>query len=106
MLDHYVVFRPFEGKEQDLSAALREFAADIAGLDCLHESTWGENTNPSGLKHGYTHGLFARLTSEEALRSDYWNHPAHQKLLGKLDELCADRFALDYPSHVDSSRAV
>jgi hypothetical protein len=46
------------------------------------------------------------LTSEEALRSDYWNHPAHQMLLGKLDELCADRFALDYPSDVDGSRAV
>jgi hypothetical protein len=43
------------------------------------------------------------LTDEHALRTVYWNHPAHQTLLGRLDELCADRFALDYPS--DGGRA-
>ena len=96
MLDHYVVFRPHPGREKDLTAALAEFTAAIDGLDCLHEITCGENVNPSGLKHGYTHGCFARLTSEQALKTDYWDHPAHQRLLGQLDELCEDRFALDY----------
>ena len=99
MLDHYVVFRPLEGNGPALSAALRTFAADIAGLDCVRDLTWGENTNPSGLKHGYTHGCFVRLTSEAALRGEYWNHPAHQRLLGELDRLCDDRFAVDYTSH-------
>ncbi|WP_445183269.1 Dabb family protein [Pseudonocardia sp. Cha107L01] len=96
MLDHYVVFQPHRGREEELSAALRDFAAGITGLTCVQDFTWGENTNASGLKHGYTHGCFARLTGEAALRGDYWNHPAHQKLLGRLDELCIDRFALDY----------
>jgi hypothetical protein len=100
MLDHYVVFQSQRGREEELSTALRDFAADITGLTCVHEFSWGENTNASGLKHGYTHGCFVRLTDEAALRSVYWNHPAHQKLLGRLDELCSDRFALDYPVSV------
>jgi hypothetical protein len=100
MLDHYVVFQPHRGREEELSTALRDFAGDITGLTCLKDFSWGENTNASGLKHGYTHGCYARLTGEAALRGDYWNHPAHQKLLGRLDELCIDRFALDYPVSV------
>jgi hypothetical protein len=98
MIDHYVVFRPFEGSEKSLSGVLREFSSVISSLDCVLDITWGENTNPLGLKHGYTHGCFVRLTGEEALRSDYWNHPAHQKLLGECDRLCADRFVVDYLS--------
>jgi hypothetical protein len=96
MLDHYVVFQPHPGREKDLTAALREFSEGIKSLDCLQDLSYGENINQSGLKHGYTHGLFGRLTSEQALKTDYWHHPAHQRLLGLLDELCADRFALDY----------
>lgn len=96
MVDHYVVFQPHQGREKDLTAALKEFAEGIAGLECLHDFTYGENINQSGLKHGYTHGCFARLASEQALKTDYWHHPAHQRLLGLLDDLCADRFALDY----------
>jgi hypothetical protein len=96
MLDHYVVFRPHPGREKDLTAALTEFATAIGGLGCLHELTAGENINASGLQRGYTHGCFARLTSEQALKTDYWHHPAHQRLLSQLDELCEDRFALDY----------
>jgi hypothetical protein len=103
VLNHYIVFRPREGSEAAIGDALREFAAAITGLECVQELTWGENSNASGLKHGFTHGCFVRLTSEEALRSDYWNHPAHQRLLGELDRLGADRFAVDYPSAMNRS---
>jgi hypothetical protein len=96
MLDHYVVFQPHPGREKDLTAALREFGEGIKSLECLHDFSAGENINQSGLKHGYTHGCFARLTSEQALKTDYWLHPAHQRLLGLLDDLCVDRFAVDY----------
>jgi hypothetical protein len=68
MLDHYVVFQPHRGREEELSTALRDFAGDITGLTCLKDFSWGENTNASGLKHGYTHGCYARLTGEAALR--------------------------------------
>jgi hypothetical protein len=101
MLDHYVVFRPFEGSEAAVGDALREFASVITGLACVRDITWGENTNASGLKFGFTHGCFVRLTDEEALRSEYWNHPAHQKFLGQLDRLRTERFAIDYPSTVE-----
>jgi hypothetical protein len=103
MLDHYVLFRPAEGSEAALGEALREFASVITGLACVQDLTWGENTNASGLERGFTHGCFVRLTDEEALRSAYWNHPAHQKLLGELERLHTDRFAVDYPSTVERS---
>ncbi|MCU1629935.1 MAG: Dabb family protein [Pseudonocardia sp.] len=97
MLDHYVVFRPRAGKEDELSAALEKFGSAIAGnMPCLVEFTWGPNVNQSGLDHGFTHGCFARLTTQASLKEEYWIHPAHQALLGVLDELCEDRFALDY----------
>lgn len=100
MLDHYVAFRPSEGSEAAVGEALREFASAITVLACVHDLTWGENTNSSGLQRGFTHGCFVRLTTEEALRSEYWNHPAHQKLLSELERLHTDRFAVDYPSTV------
>jgi hypothetical protein len=97
MLEHYVVFKPRSGRAEDLTSALAEFATGIDGtLPCLLELTWGPNTNPSGLAHGYTHGLYSRLTTEASLREEYWVHPAHQRLLSLLDDLCDDRFALDY----------
>jgi hypothetical protein len=101
MLDHYVVFRPAEGTGAAVADALRRFASVITELSCVQDITWGENTNASGLRHGYTHGCFVRLTNAEALRSEYWNHPAHQKLLDDLDTLNTERFAVDYPSMVD-----
>jgi hypothetical protein len=97
MLEHYVVFKPREGRADDLTSALAEFAAELDGtLPCLLEFTWGPNTNASGLAHGYTHGGFARLATEASLTEEYWVHPAHQRLLTLLDDICEDRFALDY----------
>lgn len=96
-MEHYVIFKPHPGKHAELLEALERFGAGVSGsLPCLLELTWGANTNPSGLARGYTHSCFARLTSEESLKEEYWIHPAHQRLLGELDELCEDRFALDY----------
>lgn len=97
MLEHYVVFKPHPDRTTELETALAAFTAALAGtLPCLLELSWGANTNPSGLRHGYTHGCFARLTTPDSLTGEYWNHPAHQQLLGRLDALCEDRFALDY----------
>jgi hypothetical protein len=97
VLEHYVVFKPHPQRADELAAALSEFASGVAGtLPCLLELSWGENTNPSGLRHGYTHSCFARLTSQRSLTEEYWIHPAHQRLLAQLDDLCEDRFALDY----------
>lgn len=96
-MEHYVIFKPRPGQEAALLEALERFGAGVSGaLPCLLELTWGVNTNPSGLARGYTHGCFARLTTEASLTDEYWIHPAHQRLLGELDELCEDRFALDY----------
>lgn len=97
MLEHYLVCTPKPGREDELSAALDRFGAGVRHtLPSLIELSWGRNTNPSGLDRGYTHSCLARLTSQEALRGEYWNHPAHVRLLADLDELCTERFAMDY----------
>ncbi|HEY3710189.1 MAG TPA: Dabb family protein [Amycolatopsis sp.] len=97
MLEHYVVFKPHPQRADELADALATFASGMAGtLPCLLELSWGANTNTSGLRHGYTHGCFARLTSQRSLTEEYWIHPAHQRLLAQLDDICEDRFALDY----------
>jgi hypothetical protein len=97
VLEHYVVFKPHPERAGELEDALTAFASGMAGsLPCLLELNWGANINASGLRHGYTHGCFARLTTHQALTEEYWIHPAHQRLLAQLDDLCEDRFALDY----------
>jgi hypothetical protein len=97
VLEHYVVFKPHPQRAGELEDALTTFASGMAGtLPCLSELSWGANTNTSGLRHGYTHGCFARLTSQRSLTEEYWIHPAHQRLLAQLDDICEDRFALDY----------
>jgi hypothetical protein len=102
VLDHYVAFRPAEGTEAALVAALGGFGAAIVELASVREITWGENTNPSGRDRGYTVGCLVRITDENVLRGEYWHHPAHQKLLAELDRLSTDRFAVDY-LHQDRS---
>lgn len=97
MFEHYVVFRPKPGRAGALTRALAEFGAGVRGtLPELAELTFGENVNAGGLERGFTHGCLARLTSAEAFRDRYWNHPAHLRLLAALDDLCEERFALDY----------
>ncbi|SKG68421.1 Stress responsive A/B Barrel Domain [Mycobacteroides abscessus subsp. bolletii] len=97
MFEHYVVFKPKPGRAGELTQALQEFGDGVREtLPCLTELTFGENLNKSGLDRGFTHGCLARLASEAAFKDDYWNHPAHVRLIAALDELCEERFALDY----------
>ncbi|MYU21900.1 Dabb family protein [Streptomyces sp. SID8352] len=96
MLTHYVVFRPRPGREKDLADALGELSDGLrAGIVGMTALTWGENTNPSGLRHGFTHGSLGRFTDRAAF-DRYWNHPAHERFMHVLDDICEDRFALDY----------
>ncbi|WP_214108491.1 Dabb family protein [Acrocarpospora catenulata] len=96
MLEHYVIFKPFPEHVAALAEELQAFGEGVRGtLPELIEFTWGENTNASGLAEGYTHACLARLTGPEGLTA-YWVHPAHQRLLSRLDELCQKRFAIDY----------
>ena len=96
MLEHYVVFRPHPGQEPALAEALRSLAEGLgSGLDGLTDLTWGENTNPSGLQRGYTHGCLGRFVDRTAF-DRYWAHPAHEAFMAALDAICEERFALDY----------
>ncbi|MEU3347491.1 Dabb family protein [Streptomyces sp. NPDC006700] len=98
MLEHYVVFRPRPGRERALARALTELSEGLAGeVPGMTDLTWGDNTNPSGLDRGFTHGCLGRFTDREAFEG-YWAHPAHERFMHVLDDICEDRFALDYTS--------
>lgn len=98
MLEHVVIFQARAGRESDLTDELRAFSDGITGtLPGLIGLSWGENTNGSGLERGYTHACHVRLA--DGAFDAYRAHPAHRTLLGRLDELCRDRFAIDYPHH-------
>jgi hypothetical protein len=101
MLDHFVAFGASEEDQAAIGDALHEFAGAIASLECVMDISWGKNSSASGVERGVTYGCFVRLTSQEALRSEYWNHPAHQKLLSELNRRNVERFAVDYPTKAD-----
>lgn len=95
MLEHYVLFQPKPDADSRLEQALESFSEAIRDeSSILSEISWGRNTNPSGLDRGFSYGCFARIAPGRF--QNYWDHPAHQELLKQLDELCADRFAMDY----------
>jgi Stress responsive A/B Barrel Domain len=97
MLEHFVLFAAAQGRERDLEVVLEEFSRAVSSTcTTLHEINWGRNTNPSGLKRGLTHGCLARIADDGF--QEYWDNPAHQRLLGQLDDLCVDRFAMDHLS--------
>jgi Stress responsive A/B Barrel Domain len=94
---HYVALKARPGQEQALGAMLDRFAGAISGqLDCVLDIAAGANINKSGLAQGYTHGCYVRLTDPDSLAGSYWNHPAHQELLARIDAVCAERFAIDF----------
>lgn len=95
MLNHIVLFAAKDGQNEELENTLEEFSNDIAAAgDVVDSVNWGVNTNASGLQRGITHGCTAVIPDGQF--DAYWNHPAHQRLLGALDELCEHRFAVDY----------
>lgn len=100
MLEHYVVFKPKAGQEDRLDEACAALTDGLAsGLPGMRSLSWGRNTNKSGLDRGYTHGCLGRFNDEEAF-GRYWNHPAHAAFMAALDDICEDRFAIDYQTDV------
>lgn len=98
MIEHYVVFKPIAGREAQLDTACTALAAGLAdGLEGMQALSWGRNTNRSGLDRGFTHGCLGRFTDAAAFQR-YWDHPAHVAFMAALDEVCEDRFAIDYPT--------
>ncbi|WP_372698681.1 Dabb family protein [Arthrobacter sp. JSM 101049] len=97
MIEHYVLFAVADGRTMDLECALAEFSEAMTyNCPALVQISWGPNDNPSGRQRGFTHGCFAQIDDDGF--DTYWHHPAHQRLLGQLDELCTERFAMDYRS--------
>src|SRR5690606_4372264 len=95
MIEHIVLLRARDGREAELDAALDEFVTEIIELDTVREISAGPNFNKGGAARGWTHGMRVLLTEREALPG-YWDHPSHVRLAETLDEVCRDRFAIDY----------
>lgn len=98
VLTHILVVSRGEKPYEPLERALREFAKGIADCIGLQRVEWGKNINPTGLELSYDYLCVTELADLETLRTSYWEHPAHRRLLAELPELCTSRFALDIES--------
>jgi antibiotic biosynthesis monooxygenase (ABM) superfamily enzyme len=87
MVEHLVLFQAKPGKEAEMLAALKDFAAEIKpALPGIHELSVGENITERSRGQGWTHGLHARFQDRSVLEA-YGPHPIHRKLLEKLADL-------------------
>lgn len=96
MIEHLVVIQARPGREDEVTAALEDYARAIRSLPSLLELTVGRNINDVSKGLGWTHGMLARLRDYEAFEEEYWPHPAHAELMPVLDETCETRFGVDY----------
>ena len=101
MFEHLVVFKFNSSfnpeQEQQLVQALLGLKDHIPGITGL---TAGVNvTEETENIHGYTLGLRATFTDQEALRA-YGPHPAHQRFVAMLEGIIESVVVVDYPVHV------
>jgi hypothetical protein len=102
MVEHVVLFRVEEGREDDFEEALASFVSDIVAVDGVEEATGGRNVSPTGRERGWTHGLVVRLDSFDDLDT-YRDHEIHGRFLDAIETACPERFAVDYePMRRDS----
>ena len=98
MVDHLVLFTvnddAYAEDIEDLLASLRGLKK---GVPDVVDLSVGENF--SERSQGYTHGLFVRFQTVDALRS-YISHPEHQAIVEKLDALTTGRLVVDYEHEI------
>lgn len=90
-----MVFVAAPGQDGRLDEELTKMADGLGDLPGLVALTWGANTNPTGLSRGYSHGCLGRFEDKAAFQR-YWDHPAHVAFADALEDICTERFALDY----------
>lgn len=82
-------------------------AAQIASIKTLFETMpekiegvvaveWGLNDSPEGLNKNFTHAVLMSFT-DEAARTRYLPHPAHEALKQEFVPLVDDIIVFDYP---------
>ncbi len=98
MVDHLVLFTVNDDASaediEDLLASLRGLKK---GVPDVVDLSVGENF--SERSQGYTHGLYVRFQTVDALRS-YISHPEHQAIVEKLDALTTGRLVVDYEHEI------
>ncbi len=80
-----------EEDAQTLIGELRALAGEIPGIMDLQ---CGRNFSPARA-HGYDIGLRVRFPGKSELAA-YGPHPAHQRVLERIGQLCADVLAVDF----------
>ncbi len=98
MVDHLVLFTVNDDASaediEDLLASLRGLKK---GVPDVVDLSVGENF--SERSQGYTHGLYVRFQTVDALRS-YLSHPEHQAIVENLDALTTGRLVVDYEHEI------
>ena len=73
----------------------KKFPALQLSIPGIISIEWGLNNSPEGLNKGFSH-CFIVTFENEAVRSTYLPHPAHQAFVEILKPLLDDVFVIDY----------
>jgi hypothetical protein len=94
MVDHLVLFTvKSEASPEDVEDLLSSIRALRGSISNVMDLSVGEDF--SGRAKGYTHGLFVRFRTADDLRA-YLEHPEHQAVVEKLEEVTSGRLVVDY----------
>ena len=95
MVEHLVVLRLRPGvAEEEAEALIGELRALSGEIPGVMDLQCGRNFSPARA-HGYDIGLRVRFPGKSELAA-YGPHPAHQRVLERIGQLCVDVLAIDF----------
>ncbi|QDU38300.1 Stress responsive A/B Barrel Domain protein [Maioricimonas rarisocia] len=101
VLRHVVLFKFKEDATKEQIREVEEAFAELPSkIDAIHDYEWGTNNSPEGHDKGFTH-CFLVTFRDEAGRSEYLPHPAHQAFVKVLRPILDDVTVVDYWASVD-----
>lgn len=101
MLRHVVLFKFKEdATKEQIQEVEKAFAQLPSKIDAIEDFEWGTNNSPEGHDKGFTH-CFLVTFRDEAGRSEYLPHPAHQAFVKVLRPILDDVTVVDYWASAD-----
>jgi hypothetical protein len=96
LLRHIVLFSYKDDVQpSQKSEVIRRFRELPARTGLIHEFECGRNNSPEGLHHGFEDGFLVTFL-DEADRTAYLPHPAHQEFVAFLSTCVREALVFDY----------